>query len=549
MEGGGQADPEELTRARAVLERMSASDPGDARLYYYLGIILEKQEEWEVSRYYFKKAAELDPRRFEYDLLNKEAEKESRRLPLRRYRVRLRQVYSRIGEEIVRLDDELPGLESHEMLREEIKLAKRLRGKIPLSPARYEPGPAGKDDEALLASPPASLIPPPNPLPLPEEEPGRPPVGNKRKALSDVKGELESICRLLSGKTGRNEVISTASAEESVDRESGGVFPDRRLYHEELETLDSFEKLQLRQLFDDLESRNKKNRSLAVERLGEKNLAVVNPVLLKRWLEEEVPEIQLKIVSVLVRRSYAPLVPAARKVLEDDRTDWALSAMEALYRLDWQTNLPYLQKALRSKVPAIKKRAVTYIGWIKDHSSISELIRLLRDPDSYVRKSAISALASLKVKRSVHFLVEVLMDHDQGVRSYAYKTLRKLIGETFGYDPKADFIRRKEVVDRLKIWWESVEGEFLLGAKKRVGPHLFSVKPVVSSGWDAGMEEKILSAAGMKDDGADLLELGEMIGVPWQGLAQKVEQLRKEGKLEKKERKFALVRAPERKVL
>jgi hypothetical protein len=367
-------------------------------------------------------------------------------------------------------------------------------------------------------------------------------ITGKQKALLSIKKELESIYEIISSRPKR--VLPATALEVSADRPGDMISPDSGRYRKELETLETFERLQLHQLFKDLESNVAQTRSLAVDRLEEKGLGAVNPILLKKWLEESVPEIQFKIISILVSQGYAPLVPAARRVMETGRTDLALSAMEALYRLDSHASLSYFQKALRSKVPTIKKRAITYVGWIKDYSSIPELVRLLRDPDAYVRKTVISALASFKVKRSVHFLIQVLMDPVPGVRSYAYKTLKKLIGQTFDYDPEANFIRRKETVERLSTWWEAVEGDFSLASSspKTFDTHLFSMKLTTDPGGDAVTEEEILSAVSMSEDGANLLEISQRIGIPWQKLIYKVEQLRQDGKLEKTERKFALAR-------
>jgi HEAT repeat protein len=476
--------------------------------------------------------------------------KESQRSPLQRYRSRLRQVFSQIGETVVRLE-EVPDAILQKNLKENIDLAGKLQKKIAdLSSKGESVSSQPSQDVNKILSTFSSVSPvskkdilSPH---LSEKKADRIPISNKQKSLLNVKKELKSLYQFVSSRANQNNDLSLTSTEETIVCKSERTLPDRRLYREELEGLDSFEKLQLNQLIEDLDSPSPQSRSLAVEKLGEKNLKAINPILLKKWLEEIVPEIQFKIISILTRQNYTPLIPAARKILEENKTNWALSAMEALYRLDCHSNLVYLQQALTSKVSAIKKRAVTYIGWIKDHSSIPELIRLLRDPDSYVRKSAVSALASLKVKRSVHFLIEVLMDPDPGVRSYAFKTLRKLIGETFDYNPETNYIKRKESVERLNIWWESVESEFSLDKKSKSSskPHLFSMMLTSNSGQDSLIEEKILSAVAMSEDGADLLEIGERIGVPWQRLVIKVEQLRREGKLEKTARKFTLVHDP-----
>jgi hypothetical protein len=462
-------------------------------------------------------------------------------------------MYSQIGEAVVQLE-EVPDAVLQKNLNEKIVLAGKLQKKITYLSSKEESVSSQPlhDVNKILSTfssvPPASKKEIHSPH-LPEKKVDKIPVSNKKKSLLSVKKELKSLYQFVSSRASQNKDFPLTSTEKTIDCENDRTLPDRRLYREEIDGLDSFEKLQLNQLIEDLDSSSPQSRSLAVDRLGDKNLRVINPVLLKKWMEEIVPEIQFKIISILTRQNYTPLVPAARKILDENKTNWALSAMEALYRLDCHSNLAYFQRALTSKVSAIKKRAVTYIGWIKDHSSIPELIRLLRDPDSYVRKSAVSALASLKVKRSVHFLIEVLMDPDPGVRSYAFKTLRKLIGETLDYNPEANYIKRKESAERLNIWWESVESEFSLETKSKNSsdPHLFSMILTPNSRQDSFIEEKILSAVAMSEDGADLLEIGERIGIPWQRLAIKVEQLHREGKLEKTARKFALVHDPRQK--
>lgn len=551
IENGAEfADPEELVRIRGILERMLVSDPDESRLHFYLGVILGGQEEWEKAGEHFSRAMELDPQCYEYNIWQRKAVKESRRSPLKRYRSRLRQIYSQIGETVVQLE-QAPDVVLQKKLKENIVLAGELQKKIAYLSPKEESGshrPSQDVKKALSTFPSVSPfsekdIPSSHLL---DKKPDRVPTSSKPNSLLNVKKELESLYQFVSNKARQKNDITLTSTDKTIVGENNKTLSNGYQYRKELENLDSFERLELSQLIEDLDNPSQQSRSMAVDSLGEKNLNAINPILLKKWLEESVPEIQFKIISILTRQNYTPLIPVARKVLEENRANWALSAMEALYRLDCQSNLPYLQQALSSKVPAIKKRAVTYIGWIKDHSSIPELIRLLRDPDSYVRKSAVSALASLKVKRSVHFLIEVLMDPDPGVRSYTFKTLRKLVGETFDYDPEANYIKRKTSVERLNLWWESVESEFSLDKKSKGSsdPHLFSMTLTPSTEQDSLLEEKILSAVAMSEHGADLLEIGERIGIPWQRLVIKVEQLRRKGKLEKIARKFALVHHP-----
>lgn len=545
------ADPEELVRVRAVLERMLVSDPGEARLHFYLGVILGGQEEWGKAGEHFNKAKELDPHCYEYDIWDRKASKESQRSSLQRYRSRLRQIYSQIGEIVVRLED-VSDAALQNNLKENIDLARKLQKKITILSSKEESVLFQSSQDGNKALTTFSSVSSVSEKDIPsshlsEKEVIKTPISKKQKSLLNVKKELESLYQLVSSRKASQDINPTLTRmENSTVCESARTSPEKHLYREELEALDSFERLQLSQLVEDLDSPSPQSRSLAVDKLGEKNLRAISPILLKKWQEEVVQEIQFKIISILTRQNYTPLIPAARKILDDNRTNWALSAMEALYRFDCHSNLAYLQRALASKVPAIKKRAVTYIGWIKDHSSIPELIRLLRDPESYVRKSAVSALASLKVKRSVHFLIEVLMDPDTGVRSYTFKILRKLIGETFDYDPEANYIKRKESVARLNAWWESVEGEFSLERKSESSsdPHLFSMMLTPHSEQDSPIEDKILSAVAMSEDGADLWEISERIGIPWQKLVIKVEQLHRDGKLEKTAKKFALVHDP-----
>ena len=62
-------------------------------------------------------------------------------------------------------------------------------------------------------------------------------------------------------------------------------------------------------------------------------------------------------------------------------------------------------------------------------------------------------------------LIDGLGDERQYTRALCIQALQGAIGETFGFDPKAQLADRARAIDSWQVWWRARTGEGLLGQR------------------------------------------------------------------------------------
>lgn len=83
-----------------------------------------------------------------------------------------------------------------------------------------------------------------------------------------------------------------------------------------------------------------------------------------------------------------------------------------------------------------------------------------RGDDLAIRKAALDAAGSFKTAEAVDGLLEFLRDPETELRGAAGAALRKLTGQSMGFDPSADEALREEVIQKWEAWWAENRGTF-----------------------------------------------------------------------------------------
>ncbi len=83
-----------------------------------------------------------------------------------------------------------------------------------------------------------------------------------------------------------------------------------------------------------------------------------------------------------------------------------------------------------------------------------------RGDEIAVRKAALDAAGGFKSADAVDGLMEFLRDPEPDLRGAAAAGLRKLTGQSMGFDPAADEALREEVVQKWEAWWAENRGTF-----------------------------------------------------------------------------------------
>ena len=99
----------------------------------------------------------------------------------------------------------------------------------------------------------------------------------------------------------------------------------------------------------------------------------------------------------------------------------------------------------------VRRQCAIGLGRLGDPSVGPTLQSALSDSDPDVRRYAAESIAQLDYRPAIPFL---LMALDSNIATTEInQVLRRMTGQDFGFDPRADAIRRKEAVDRGFAWW------------------------------------------------------------------------------------------------
>ena len=222
-------------------------------------------------------------------------------------------------------------------------------------------------------------------------------------------------------------------------------------------TMPPLERLSFEQYLRDLRAYDIQNRIFAIRKLGKMRRLELAGILLNAWEKETDNSVRAEILNALIDMDYHDARSVLKKALKRPDPKIVIAALEGLYRFGGKEVEEEFVKALEHSHYSVRRRAGTYLGWMKAEWAIPNIVKLLRDPDIYNRKVGISVLSKFQAKQVIFFLIETLSDPDQGVRETAIKVLTNWTGEDMGYCPQADEMERSKAVCAWRQWWEKSE--------------------------------------------------------------------------------------------
>lgn len=93
--------------------------------------------------------------------------------------------------------------------------------------------------------------------------------------------------------------------------------------------------------------------------------------------------------------------------------------------------------------------------WAVGCTAADHYQRMLGSPDPAERAAAAGWLGTLGDPRAVPWLIDRLYDEDPVVRTQANRSLCRLTGQDFGYQPNAPPAQRRQAAQRWWDWWAS----------------------------------------------------------------------------------------------
>ncbi len=123
--------------------------------------------------------------------------------------------------------------------------------------------------------------------------------------------------------------------------------------------------------------------------------------------------------------------------------------------------------------PAMQKNAIDALGRLRDKFAVEPMLQLLPTARAQVAGSFIHALRRITLRdfgnhvdrwqswwainsprHRILWLIEGLRQDDEELRRDALRELKRIVGETFDYDPSASIEQREAAVRRAVAWWD-----------------------------------------------------------------------------------------------
>ena len=115
----------------------------------------------------------------------------------------------------------------------------------------------------------------------------------------------------------------------------------------------------------------------------------------------------------------------------------------------------YLEKnILAEKEPDRRAHLMVRLARLACKDARKSLAAVFRkEKETGVKTELVKALADTTQKEYIEFLINLLGDAEEKIRTEAAAALKKLTGETLGFDPGAEEEKRKESTAKWKAWW------------------------------------------------------------------------------------------------
>ncbi|MFQ5646218.1 MAG: HEAT repeat domain-containing protein, partial [bacterium] len=277
--------------------------------------------------------------------------------------------------------------------------------------------------------------------------------GKKQNSFTVVQDQLRKIHNLINTHEEPESEIMLPDGEETLYCPNDSVSSEEktpesgRKYEESLE--DS-ERLLYNHFLKDLFSSQEEVQIAAAKSLAGFPSARTGLALMEAWQKTASSRTRSEIAKTLSSLKEEGAVILFRKYLAHEELSYQMSALEGLYRMGTEAAMGGVITALRSGDHQLRRRAVTYIGWLKVPTALQELGPLLKDPNEFVRKVTLSVVSNLETPNKLPFLIETLHDSSLEIRRAAFKSLQAISGKKLAFDPRASETKRVAAIKKLK---------------------------------------------------------------------------------------------------
>jgi len=168
---------------------------------------------------------------------------------------------------------------------------------------------------------------------------------------------------------------------------------------------------------------------------------------------ESSPKVQQACIKALAKLEMKEGLPAVERALTSRVAAVRLAAVWGVYRLGGAESAPALTRVLSDDDEEVRRRAVTCIGWLGQEAFAVELLPLLDDSTVPVRRAAVEAMGNLRSWQVVPPLIERLNDPEESIRTAALCALETITGKKMSGSSRADEKSHQRLIARWRIWW------------------------------------------------------------------------------------------------
>ncbi|MCZ6603225.1 MAG: HEAT repeat domain-containing protein [Planctomycetota bacterium] len=125
-------------------------------------------------------------------------------------------------------------------------------------------------------------------------------------------------------------------------------------------------------------------------------------------------------------------------------------------RVGGEAMIPYVERYVDSDDPVVRWRAAFALKGMQDPACAGAFYRMASSQHIEIRLMGIDGLAEITQISYFPLLVSGLRDPEERVRFRCSTNLSELVGETFGYDPRATTDEREPAIEKWEAWLQEV---------------------------------------------------------------------------------------------
>lgn len=169
-------------------------------------------------------------------------------------------------------------------------------------------------------------------------------------------------------------------------------------------------------------------------------------------------------LELIARHDYRAAVPKLRGMLESVDIKTSKAAFDTLMRMGDGLQPKQLKRLLTGVADNVSLAAADALRRMDDSTGLARVIELTKT-SGRIRHEAFDVLGKFRDRRVVPVLLTALMDTDRNVHSRAFRGLQTVFRSLFpyrrfdfitlGYTAAASPVKRRQVTEKIRAWWES----------------------------------------------------------------------------------------------